>query len=247
VSDAELLDVAAEAHAGEPEETTAAPNTLPSWEVAATGSTTGAAAEPAVAAAAVAAPAPASGYAQVATPREASGFATLQPGPAGRGPAAPRVVATKQPSRVVRLRSPSGSGGKSGALVRLTGVKKTPLPAPAPAPQAEETKKGVAVIDAAPGYPHFDGGLYPCPQPFVPHQVGGTVITNQALAPHEMLYPHNYRALYPPYYHQVSGGWIVTPFGVQSFDRWRLKGTEVEVKYRSHISLFSGFSKPVIH
>jgi hypothetical protein len=59
------------------------------------------------------------------------------------------------------------------------------------------------------------------------------MITSPALAPHEMLYPHTYRAIYPPYYHRVKGGWIVTPFGVRSHERWQLQGTQVQVKYRS--------------
>ena len=95
------------------------------------------------------------------------------------------------------------------------------------------------------GYPYLNAGLYPCPQPNVPYQVGSTLITNQALAPHEFLYPHTYRAMYPPYYHKVNGGWVVTPFGVWSNEHWRLQGTMVKVKYRKHYAPFSMFVPPV--
>lgn len=88
--------------------------------------------------------------------------------------------------------------------------------------------------------------MYPSPQPNIPHQMGGTIITNQAFAPHEMLYPHTYRAMYPPYYYKATGGWIVTPWGVWSHDNWKLLGTEVEVKYKSRHSHFSKFALPVI-
>jgi hypothetical protein len=94
------------------------------------------------------------------------------------------------------------------------------------------------------GYPYLNASMYPCPIPNVPYQVGGTAITNQALHPHEMLYPHEYRAVYPPYYYKVNGHWLVTPWGVSSSDHWELQGTEVSVKYKSHISPFSSFKKP---
>jgi hypothetical protein len=95
-----------------------------------------------------------------------------------------------------------------------------------------------------PGYPYLNAALYPCPEPRVPYQTGLTLITNQALAPHEFLYPHEYKALYPPYYYRVKGQWVVTPWGVLSHDRWKLQGTEVEVEYRSHYSHFSLFVPP---
>lgn len=93
-------------------------------------------------------------------------------------------------------------------------------------------------------YPQLNAPLYPSPQPNTPTYVGGTYITNQALAPHEMLYPHTYRAMYGPYYWKVHGKWFLTPFGVRSHDHWQLQGTEVTVKYRSHHPLFSGFIPP---
>lgn len=95
-------------------------------------------------------------------------------------------------------------------------------------------------------YPQLGASLYPAPRPGIPHQIGGTAIMNPAFHPHEYLYPHRYRALYPPYYYKVNGGWIVTPFGVWSHEDWHLKGTQVDVQYKSHISPFSGFHKPVI-
>lgn len=82
-------------------------------------------------------------------------------------------------------------------------------------------------------YPQTNAALYPSPVPTVPIQAGATAITNQAFHPHEFLYPHEYRAIYPPYYYKVRGSWFVTPFGVWSKDRWELQGTEVKVKYSS--------------
>ncbi|MDG1893317.1 MAG: hypothetical protein P8J37_00250 [Fuerstiella sp.] len=88
--------------------------------------------------------------------------------------------------------------------------------------------------------------LYPAPKPGIPQQLGGTAIVHQAFHPHEMLYPHRYKAMYGPYYYKVNGGWMVTPFGVWSKENWKLQGTTVDVKYKSHISPLSMFSRPVI-
>jgi hypothetical protein len=88
-------------------------------------------------------------------------------------------------------------------------------------------------------YPETGASLYPSPVPGIPWQIGGTSIPNQAFHPHEMLYAHRYRAMYPPYYYKVNGGWMVTPFGVWSHEDWKLQGTTVDVKYRSSISPFS--------
>jgi hypothetical protein len=88
-------------------------------------------------------------------------------------------------------------------------------------------------------YPRLNASLYPSPVQGVPTWTGGTVITNQALAPHEMLYAHQYRALYPPFYYRVKGHWLLGPMGVNQSERWKLEGTEVKVKYRSHSGLFS--------
>jgi hypothetical protein len=91
------------------------------------------------------------------------------------------------------------------------------------------------------GYPFTNAPLYPTPLPNIPYQVGATVLTNQALYPHEMLYAHTYRALYPPYFYEVHGGWKVMPWGVTNVEHWKLRGTLVTVKYHSSIKLFSGF------
>jgi hypothetical protein len=91
------------------------------------------------------------------------------------------------------------------------------------------------------GYVRLGAPMYPCPRPNIPIWAGSTVITNQALAPHEMLYPHTYRAMYPPYYHRVKGHWLLTPLGVRSHEKWELQGTMVQVKYRSsYPGIFSG-------
>ena len=61
-----------------------------------------------------------------------------------------------------------------------------------------------------------------------------------------MLYPHRYKAMYGPYYYKVNGKWVVTPFGVWSKENWKLQGTRVDVKYKSHISPFAKFIPPVV-
>ncbi len=93
-------------------------------------------------------------------------------------------------------------------------------------------------------YPQTGAALYPSPVPGVPQQMGGAAIMNQAFHPHEMLYPHEYHAMYPPYYYKVNGGFMVTPFGVWSHEDWKLQGTTVDVKYKSHISPFTLFHPP---
>jgi hypothetical protein len=97
------------------------------------------------------------------------------------------------------------------------------------------------------GYPNTNAPLYPTPVPWVPYQVGSSVITNQAFYPHEMLYPHKYRAIFPPYYYEVGGCWKLFPTGVGSAECWRLRGTVVKVKYNSTISPFAGFCVPATH
>jgi hypothetical protein len=92
------------------------------------------------------------------------------------------------------------------------------------------------------GYPFTNAPMYPTPLPNIPYQVGATVLTNQAFDPHEMLYAHTYRALYPPYFYEVHGGWKVMPWGVTNVEHWKLRGTLVTVKYHSSIKLFSGFA-----
>ncbi len=93
-------------------------------------------------------------------------------------------------------------------------------------------------------YPVLNAPLYPAPVQYVPAWSGGTIITNQALAPHEMLYPHTYHSMHGPFYYQVKGHWIVTPCGVRQHEKWKLQGTEVKVKYRSHVPILSGYHPP---
>ena len=72
-----------------------------------------------------------------------------------------------------------------------------------------------------------------------------TVITNPALAPHEMLYPHRTTGLYGPFYHKTYRGWILTPLGVYKTEKRKLTGTTVDVKYKGYISPFALFAPPV--
>lgn len=96
------------------------------------------------------------------------------------------------------------------------------------------------------GHAAGPGSLHPAPRPGIPHQLGGTIIPNQAFHPHEMMHAHRYKSMYGPYYYKVKGHWIVTPYGVLSQENWQLKGTTVDVKYKSHISPFALFKRPVI-
>jgi hypothetical protein len=109
------------------------------------------------------------------------------------------------------------------------------VPAPAPPP---------AITPNPTVYPRLNAPLYPAPVQYAPPWAGMSIITNQALAPHEMLYPHEYRSMYPPFYYEVHGRWIVTPTGVKQGEVWKLKGTEVKVKYKSHHGLFTKFFFP---
>jgi hypothetical protein len=61
-----------------------------------------------------------------------------------------------------------------------------------------------------------------------------------------MLYPHTYRAMYPPYYHRVTGKYFMTPFGMRTHENWELQGTLVEVKYRGEHPKFKPFFPPRI-
>lgn len=132
--------------------------------------------------------------------------------------------ASGMPQQASYLRAENGAGGGFTA----------PMPI-----DPNQVAPGVPV--AEPGYVRLGGAMYPTPRPNIPIWTGSAVITNQALAPHEMLYPHTYRALYPPYYHRVKGHWLLTPLGVRSHERWELQGTMVQVKYRSNYpGLLSG-------
>lgn len=99
-------------------------------------------------------------------------------------------------------------------------------------------------LSAGGAYPILNAPLYPCPLPNVPPMVGTTVITNPALAPHEMLYSHRNTGLYGPFYHKTYRGWVLTPFGAYKTERRKLTGTTVDVKYKSHISPFALFAPP---
>lgn len=79
-------------------------------------------------------------------------------------------------------------------------------------------------------YPNLDASLYPCPVPTVPYEMGGTVLTNSYLSPHEMLYHHHYRALYPPYYYKVK--W---QYGVRLTSATNAHGTTVPVLQRTKV------------
>lgn len=92
----------------------------------------------------------------------------------------------------------------------------------------------------SPAYVPINAPLYPCPKAGVPLEVGRTMITNPAFAPHEMLYPHKYRALYPPYYYKNKCGLACLPF----VPKPPLRGTEVTVKYSSCHGLF-GWKPPI--
>ena len=93
-------------------------------------------------------------------------------------------------------------------------------------------------VSTGPGYPKMDAPLYTSPVQYVPEQMGGAYYTNQAFAPHEMLYPHKYKAMYGPFYYKVKGHYVITRSGVKVQERWYLQGTEVEVDYKDHFSLF---------
>jgi hypothetical protein len=129
----------------------------------------------------------------------------------------------------------AGCNVQHGVVVHAAGPVPAPLYLPPTAPNITPT-----------GYPSLNAPMYPCPLPYIPYQTGGTLITNQAFDPQEMLYPHTYRSLYPPYYYEVTGGWKVLPWGVAQGERWRLRGTYVSVKYHSSWGLFSGWCPPAL-
>lgn len=88
-------------------------------------------------------------------------------------------------------------------------------------------------------YPPINSSLYPSPKADVPREVGWTVYTTPALSPHEMLYAHQYRAMYPPYFYKNTCRLSCLPF----VPKPRLKGTVVTVKYKTHYGL-CGFTPP---
>jgi hypothetical protein len=88
---------------------------------------------------------------------------------------------------------------------------------------------GSVYVDGPACYPQLNSSLYPCPKANVPVEVGQTFITNQAFYPHEMLYAHQYRALYPPFFYENKCGLTCLPF----FPKPCLRGTLVTVKYKT--------------
>lgn len=144
-------------------------------------------------------------------------------------PSAPRSVAVRVPVVRPTLRTAAAPGSVRTAVQ---------------APRVPANRPPAAPLTA--GYARLNAPLYPSPAQNIPHQVGGVVISNPALAPHEMLYEHEYRGLYPPYYYKVKGWWLWTPFGVESHDKWELTGTEVRVRYRNRSSLLRRITDPFI-
>jgi len=119
-------------------------------------------------------------------------------------------------------------------------------------PQSIDPSAGMMMPQSVPqqsGYVRLGAPLYPSPRPNIPIWTGATMITSPAFAPHEMLYPHTYRAIYPPFYHRVKGCWMWTPFGMRSHEKWELQGTQVEVRYQSRPPLWVNWSwhAPVTH
>lgn len=157
---------------------------------------------------------------------------------------------------------PSRSRRFAAALLAAAGLAAVPAvstaqgPAfapPAYAPPASVPSAAVTPLTGDPadraylnqeGYVALGAPLYPSPRQDIPIQVGGTMITNPAFAPHEYLYAHDYKALYGPFYHRARGTWTITPWGVRTREKWDLVGTEVKVKYRSKIPFSAGFSNP---
>ncbi len=126
-----------------------------------------------------------------------------------------------------------------GALIQQHGVAAQPVPATPSGPPVLHPHPGLPVVPVTNVYPRLNAPLYPSPVQYAPPWNGGSIITNQALAPHEMLYPHQYRAMYPPFYYKVVGHWVVTPMGVKQAEIWKLQGTEVKVKYHSRVSFLT--------
>ncbi|HWL09802.1 MAG TPA: hypothetical protein VNQ76_15450 [Planctomicrobium sp.] len=146
------------------------------------------------------------------------------------------VLAVVSLMNVAHAQEPAGSGVQ---LAHHHGVGAHPTHSQVYSPAATP-----GVYPPGGQYPQLHAPLYPSPVQNPSTWQSGTIITNQAFAPHEMLYPHTYRAMYPPFYHKVSGGWFWTPFGFRQHENWKLQGTEVTVKYRSHYPVFGGFHPP---
>lgn len=131
---------------------------------------------------------------------------------------------------------PPSPAGANGQMVPQPIGRMASHPGPRPGAYRPNVVRGQ--------YPQLGAALYPSPAQNIPAQVGGTVYTNQAFAPHELMHEHEYRAMYPPFYYRVKGNWMLTPFGMESHDRWELMGTEVKVKYSSRIPFKTLFMAP---
>ncbi len=107
------------------------------------------------------------------------------------------------------------------------------------------------------GSTRLDPPLYPSPVQYVPREVGSTMVTNPAFNPQEMLWSHEYHALYGPFYFKRTGlfPWLRCKKTVMYYQGdpacrrrlphdVRLIGTEVNVKYRSQVPLFAGWLPP---
>lgn len=174
-----------------------------------------------------------------ATPAGSSNVIPVHPGSnwqTYQAPAQIQNASQGQYSSPASSTSPAGPASTGGGMM-------TPQPQGggmmSPQPQG-----GYYPMSSQGRYPQTGAALYPSPIPGVPVQMGGAAIMNQAFHPHEMLYPHEYHAMYPPYYYKVNGGFMVSPFGVWSHEDWKLEGTRVDVKYNSHISPFTLFHPP---
>ncbi|MFK7818416.1 MAG: hypothetical protein AB8G99_06845 [Planctomycetaceae bacterium] len=168
-----------------------------------------------------------------------------------------RMAQARQYQAAQQRQMQTASAGRT-APVRNAPMTRRLTPTPASASRAPVPTRPVAMSSYTEGAPMYGGGsgystgmypttsagLYSSPRPNIPYQMGMTAITNQAFYPHEYLYAHEYKAIYPPYYYKVKGHWMTTPFGVWSHENWKPMGTEVNVKYRSRISPFSGFIPP---
>ncbi|MEZ6057971.1 MAG: hypothetical protein R3C01_14830 [Planctomycetaceae bacterium] len=129
------------------------------------------------------------------------------------------------------------------AMVTATASAQAPTPVN-PYAQSGQGQPQMQYMAPVGQYPRLDAPLYPSPVQNVPSYTSGSIVTNQAFAPHEMMYAHSYHAMYPPYYHKVKGGWFWTPRGMRQHEEWELQGTEVTVNYRSSVRPFSGFIAP---
>ncbi len=170
-----------------------------------------------------------------ASPAASAPAALAAPAASRRVSSQPEAVPNPPGYAYDRTVQQAGCDVQHNVVVHAAGPVPAPLYLPPTAPNITPN-----------GYPYLNAPMYPCPLPYIPYQVGATFITNQAFDPHEMLYPHTYRSLYPPYYYEVSGASKIFPWGVGQSERWRLRGTYVSVKYHSSCGLFSGWCPPAL-